>query len=58
VLGEGAIARVYGVNNESAVSADAVAGVIMNTVFGSIVVGGSYGTTGHHKVFFEVGKLL
>jgi len=58
VLGEGAIARAYGVNNESAVPADAVAGVIMNTVFGSIVVGGSYGTTGHHKVFFEVGKLL
>ena len=44
-LGESEIARVYGVNNESAVPADAVAGVIMNTIFGFIVVGGSYGTT-------------
>ena len=58
MLGEGAIARVYGVNNESAVPADAVPGVIMNTVFGPFVVGGSYGTTGHHEVFFEVGKLF
>jgi len=39
-------------------SADAVAGVIMNTVLGPIVVGGSYGTTAHHKVFFETGNLL
>ena len=58
MLGESEIARVYRVNNESAMPADAVAGVTMNTVFGPIVVGGSYGTTGHHKVFFEVGKLF
>ena len=58
MLGEGAIARVYGVNHESAVPAAAVAGVIMNTVFGAIVVGGSHGTTGQHKVCFEVGKLF
>jgi NTE family protein len=58
VLGEGEIARVYGVNNESDVPADAVGGLIMDTVFGPILVGGSYGTTGHHKVFFEVGKVF
>ncbi|HZR57912.1 MAG TPA: patatin-like phospholipase family protein [Terriglobales bacterium] len=58
VLGEGEIARVYGVNKESGVPADAVVGLIMDTVFGPIVIGGSYGTTGHHKVFFEVGKVF
>ena len=33
---------MYGVNKESAVPTDAIADVIMNTVFGPIVVGGSY----------------
>ena len=58
ILGEAEVARVYNVNNESDLPADGVVGLIMDTVLGPVIVGGSYGTTGHHKLFFEIGKVF
>ena len=50
--------RVTNVMNESPWPADAVLGMIVQTAFGPIIVGGSYGTTGHHKFFFQVGRVF
>lgn len=44
--------------NESPWPADAVLGMIVQTAFGPIIVGGSYGTTGHRKFFFQVGRVF
>jgi NTE family protein len=44
--------------NESPWPADAVLGMIVQTAFGPVIVGGSYGTTGHRKIFFEVGRVF
>ncbi len=50
--------RVTNEMNESPWPADAVLGMIVQTAFGPIIVGGSYGTTGHHKFFFQVGRVF
>ena len=50
--------RVTNEMNESPWPADAVLGMIVQTAFGPVIVGGSYGTTGHHKFFFQVGRVF
>jgi hypothetical protein len=37
---------------------DGVGAVIVNTIFGPVVVGGSFGDSGHRKFFFELGRLF
>jgi NTE family protein len=39
-------------------SGDGAAGVIANTAFGPIFIGGSVGDTGHHKWFFQLGRVF
>jgi NTE family protein len=39
-------------------SGDGAAGVIADTAFGPIFVGGSVGDTGHHKWFFQLGRVF
>lgn len=58
VYGAGEGGRVYNVNNESPWPADGVVGIVLQTAFGPVIVGGSYGTTGHQKFFFQVGKVF
>ena len=50
--------RVTNEMNESPWPADGVLGMIVQTAFGPVIVGGSYGTTGHHKFFFQVGRVF
>jgi NTE family protein len=37
---------------------DVTGGVVMNTIFGPILVGGSVGDTDHHRFFFRVGRVF
>jgi hypothetical protein len=30
----------------------------VSTFFGPVLVGGAYGATGHHKVFFRLGRVF
>lgn len=50
--------HVNNVVNESPWPADSVLGIIVQTAFGPVIVGGSYGTTGHRKFFFQVGRVF
>jgi len=62
-LGVYEAAQVYGppssmVNKASGFPTDAAAGLVVNTIFGPVEVAYAYGDTGHHKVFFRVGRLF
>jgi hypothetical protein len=30
----------------------------VNTIFGPVLFGGAYGATGHHKIFFGLGRVF
>ena len=51
-------AKVYGLSNVSSLPMDGFGGLIVNTFFGPVLIGGAYGATGHHKVFFRLGRLF
>jgi len=62
-LGVYEASQVYGppssmVNKASGFPTDASAGLVVNTIFGPVEVAYAYGDTGHHKVFFRVGRLF
>jgi NTE family protein len=50
--------KLYGVPNVSSLPTDGYAGLIVNTIFGPVLVGGAYGATDHHKVFFRLGRVF
>ena len=57
-VGEYEIGKAYGLPNASRLPNDVVAGIILNTIFGPVLVGGAYGDTGHHKFFFNLGRVF
>ncbi|MBV8865470.1 MAG: hypothetical protein JO210_08755, partial [Acidobacteriaceae bacterium] len=52
------IAKPYGLPNAPTLPNDAVAGVIMETIIGPVLVGGSVGGDSHRKWFFEIGRVF
>jgi NTE family protein len=52
------IGKAYGVPGQSALPNDIALGVIAKTIFGPLMLGGSYGDNGHGKVFFRIGRLF
>jgi len=50
------VGKAYYVKDASHLPSDGSAGLIINTLFGPIVVGGAIGDTGHYKLFFEIGR--
>ncbi len=59
VVGGYEIAKVYGLSSSvSSLPTDGYAGLIVNTFFGPVLIGGAYGATGHHKVFFRLGRVF
>jgi NTE family protein len=52
------VGKVYGLANVSSVPTDGFGGLIVSTFFGPVLVGGAYGATGHHKVFFRLGRVF
>ena len=62
-LGVYEAAQVYGppytmVNKASGFPTDGAAGIVINTIFGPIEAAYAYGDTGHHKFFFQIGRLF
>lgn len=52
------IGKVYGVPNASSLPTDVAGAIVVNTIFGPVVIGGSYGATGHHKFFYRLGRVF
>jgi len=58
LIGAYEIGKAYGLPNASRLPTDGVAGIVINSIFGPLTVGGAYGDTGHHKVFFNLGRIF
>jgi NTE family protein len=58
VIGSYEFAKMYGDPNESKFPNDVAAGILAETVIGPLFVGGSVGDTGHHKWFFQLGRVF
>lgn len=58
VIGSYEFAKMYGAPNESKFPNDFAAGVLAETVIGPLFVGASVGDTGHHKWFFQLGRVF
>jgi NTE family protein len=52
------IGKVYGLPNVSSLPTDVSGAIVVNTLFGPVLVGGAYGATGHHTFFFRVGRVF
>ncbi len=50
--------KMYGGANESRFPTDGVAGIVAETALGPVFIGGSVGDTGHHKWFFQLGRVF
>jgi len=52
------VAKAYDVPTASQLPTDGAAGFVMETLIGPLFIGGSYGDSGHHKVYFALGKFF
>lgn len=52
------IAKPYGGYSPSKLPNDVNGGLIVNTFLGPILIGGAWGDTGHHKIYFELGRIF
>ncbi len=57
-IGAYEFAKMYGVTNESGFPNDFSAGVLAETSLGPLFIGGAVGDTGHHKWFFQLGRVF
>jgi NTE family protein len=52
------IAKPYGLPNAPTLPNDGVVGLVMETILGPVLVGGSLGDSGHRKWFFQLGRVF
>jgi NTE family protein len=57
-IGTYEIGKMYGTPNESKLPNDFAAGVLAETSFGPLFLGGSVGDAGHYKWFFQLGRVF
>jgi NTE family protein len=57
-IGSYEFAKMYGFPLESGFPNDLNAGVLAETAFGPLVVGGSFGDSGHRKWYFQLGRVF
>jgi NTE family protein len=58
LYGAGEIAKMYNDPNAPKLSGDGAIGLLAETLFGPVLIGGSVGDTGHHKWFFQLGRVF
>lgn len=59
LVGYGEVGKMYGDPfGAPRLSGDGAAGMIADTAFGPVFIGGSVGDTGHHKWFFQLGRVF
>ena len=42
----------------SSLPGDFAVGLVMNTLFGPMEIGGAFGATGHYKFFYKLGRVF
>ena len=52
------VAKAYDAPGASRLPMDGAAGFVMETLLGPLFIGGSVGETGHHKVYFALGRFF
>jgi NTE family protein len=57
-IGSYEFAKMYGFTQASAFPNDVNLGVLAETAFGPLVIGGSYGDSGHRKLYFQLGRVF
>lgn len=57
-IGAYEIGKAYRLPNASKLPNDGLAGIVINTIFGPVIVAGAYGDTGHQKFFFGLGRIF
>ncbi len=57
-LGFYEVAKPYGGANPINLATDVNGGLVVSTFIGPLFLGGAYGNTGHHKLFFQIGRLF
>jgi NTE family protein len=57
-IGTYEFAKMYGFSNATKFPTDLSGGLLAETAFGPLFVGGSVGDSGHRKVFFQLGKVF
>ena len=57
-IGSYEFAKMYGFSRETGFPNDVNVGVLAETAFGPLVIGGSYGDSGHRKVYFQLGRVF
>jgi NTE family protein len=57
-IGSYEFGKMYGATNASKFPNDFAAGILAETVLGPFFIGGSAGDSGHHKWFFQLGRVF
>jgi NTE family protein len=57
-IGSYEFAKMYGFQAQSGFPNDVNVGVLAETAFGPLVIGGSYGDSGHRKLYFQLGRVF
>jgi NTE family protein len=57
-LGTYEFGKVYDLPNVSSLPTDVAGALVVNTIFGPVVVGAAFGATGHYKFFYRVGRVF
>ena len=52
------LARAYGAPGASGLPNDAAVGFVTETFAGPLFIGGSWGDTGHRKIYFTLGRFF
>jgi NTE family protein len=52
------VGTALGSPNQYRVPGDVAAGLLVNTIFGPVIVGGAVGDAGHHRLFFSLGRVF
>jgi NTE family protein len=52
------VAKAYDAPGASGLPTDGSVGVVLDTILGPLSIGASYGDTGHHKVYFLLGRFF
>ena len=52
------VAKAYDAPGASGLPTDGALGIVIDTILGPLSIGASYGDTGHHKVYFLLGRFF
>jgi NTE family protein len=58
LYGAGEVGKMYNDPTAPKLSGDGAIGLLAETLFGPVLIGGSVGDTGHHKWFFQLGRVF